>query len=44
MLVDLSTPLVDSKVKEVSSVDLELNLSLRSRFVDSSHRSSLFLR
>ena len=44
MLVDSSTPLVDSKVEEVSSVDLELNPSCRSRFVDSSHCSSLFLR
>ena len=44
VLLDSSTPLVDSRVEEVSSVDSEPNPSWRWRFVDLSHCSSLFLR
>ena len=44
MLVDFSTPYVDSRVEEVSSVDSNSNPSCRSRLVDSSFFYILFMR
>ena len=44
VLVDSSTPLLDSRVEEVSSLDSQPKPFLRKRFEDLSHCSSLFLR